>query len=76
MDTYMTVKGQIVIPSRVRRKLGMKQGTRVQVDMDEQTHKIVLTPITREYVQSLHGKYKGKDLLKALAAEKKREREF
>lgn len=76
MDTYMTVKGQIVIPSRVRRKLGMKQGTRVQVDMDEQTHKIVLTPITREYVQSLHRKYKGKDLLKALAAEKKREREF
>lgn len=76
MDTYMTVKGQIVIPSRVRRKLGMKQGTRVQVDMDEQTHKIVLTPITREYIQSLHGKYKGKGLLKALAAEKKREREF
>lgn len=76
MDTYMTVKGQIVIPSRVRRKLGMKQGTRVQVDVDEQTNKIVLTPITREYIQSLHGKYKGKDLLKALAAEKKREREF
>lgn len=76
MDTYMTVKGQIVIPSRVRRKLGMKQGTRVQVDMDEQAHKIVLTPITREYIQGLHGKYKGKGLLKALAAEKKREREF
>lgn len=76
MDTYMTVKGQIVIPSRIRRKLGMKQGTRVQVDMDEQAHKIVLTPITREYIQSLHGKYKGKGLLKALAAEKKREREL
>lgn len=76
MDTYMTVKGQIVIPARVRRKLGMKQGTRVQVDMDEQAHRIVLTPITREYIQSLHGKYKGKSLLKALATEKKREREF
>lgn len=76
MDTYMTVKGQIVIPSRVRRKLGMKQGTRVQVDMDEQARKIVLTPITREYIQSLHGRYKGKNLLGALAAEKKREREL
>jgi AbrB family looped-hinge helix DNA binding protein len=76
MDTYMTVKGQIVIPSKVRRKLGMKEGTRIQVDVDEQAHKIVLTPITREYIQSLRGKYKGKGLLKALAAEKKREKEL
>ena len=76
MDTYMTVKGQIVIPSKVRRMLGMKEGTRIQVDVDEQAHKIVLTPITREYIQSLRGKYKGKGLLKALAAEKKREKEL
>ncbi len=76
MDTYMTVKGQIVIPSKVRRKFGLKEGVRVQVDVDEQTHKIILTPITREYIQSLRGKYKGKGLLKALAAEKKREREL
>lgn len=76
MDTYMTVKGQIVIPSKVRRRLGMKEGTRIQVDVDEQAHKIVLTPITREYIQSLRGKYKGKGLLKALAAEKKREKEL
>ncbi len=76
MDTYMTVKGQIVIPSKVRRRLGMKEGTRIQVDVDEQAHKIVLTPITRDYIQSLRGKYKGKGLLKALAAEKKREKEL
>lgn len=76
MDTYMTAKGQIVIPSKVRRKFGLKEGVRVQVDMDEQTHKIILTPITREYIQSLRGKYKGKGLLKALAAEKKREKEL
>ena len=76
MDTYMTVKGQIVIPSKVRRKFGLKEGVRVQVDVDEQTHKIILTPITREYIQSLRGKYKGKGLLKALAAEKKREKEL
>ena len=76
MDTYMTVKGQIVIPSKIRRKLGMTESTRIQVDVDEQAHKIILTPITREYIQSLRGKYKGKGLLKALAAEKKREKEF
>lgn len=72
----MTVKGQIVIPSKIRRKLGMTENTRIQVDVDEGAHKIILTPITREYIQSLRGKYKGKGLLKALAAEKKREKEL
>lgn len=76
MDTYMTVKGQIVIPSRIRRKLGIKQGTRIQVELDEPGQRVVLVPITREYIHSQRGKYKGKGLLKALAAEKKREREF
>lgn len=76
MDTYMTIKGQIVIPSKIRRKLGMTEGTRIQVDVDDQSHKIILTPITREYIQSMRGKYKGKGLLKALAAEKKREKEL
>lgn len=76
METYMTVKGQIVIPSKVRRKLGMKQGTRVQVDVEEDTHRIILTPITREYIDGLRGRYKGKRLLKALAAEKKSERQI
>ena len=75
MDSYITVKGQIVIPSKIRRKFGIKEGTRVQVDMDEQAHRIILTPVTRDYVQKLRGKYKGKGLLTALAAEKKRERE-
>lgn len=75
MDTYITVKGQIVIPSKIRRKFGIKEGTRVQVDMDEQAHRIILTPVTRDYIQKLRGKYKGKGLLTALAAEKKRERE-
>lgn len=76
METYMTVKGQLVIPSKIRRQLGVKQGTRIQVDVEESGHRIILTPITREYVQGLRGKYRGKGLLKALAAEKKKEREI
>ena len=46
----------------------------MQVDVDEQGHRIILTPVTRDYIQNLRGKYKGKHLLTALAAEKKRER--
>jgi bifunctional DNA-binding transcriptional regulator/antitoxin component of YhaV-PrlF toxin-antitoxin module len=60
----------------VRRKLAIKEGTRIQIEVDEKARKIILTPITREYIQSLHGKYRGKGLLKALMEEKKREREL
>jgi len=76
METYATVKGQIVIPSKVRRKLGIKEGTRIQIEVDEKTQRIILTPITREYIHSLRGKYKGHGLLKVLMEEKKREREL
>jgi AbrB family looped-hinge helix DNA binding protein len=75
MDTYITTKGQLVIPSAVRRKLGITEGTRIEVEMDEQAHRIILTPVTRDYILSLRGKYSGKNLLGSLAAEKKRERE-
>ncbi|MEI7806813.1 MAG: AbrB/MazE/SpoVT family DNA-binding domain-containing protein [Hyphomicrobiales bacterium] len=76
MDSYMTVKGQIVIPAQIRRKFGIKEGTRVQVEVDAASHRIILTPVTPAYIQHLRGKYKGKRLLTALAAEKRREREL
>ena len=76
METYTTVKGQVVIPVSVRRKLAIKEGTRIQIEVNEETRQIILTPVTREYVHSLRGKFKGKGLLKALMAEKKREREL
>ncbi|MGH8482364.1 MAG: AbrB/MazE/SpoVT family DNA-binding domain-containing protein [Nevskiaceae bacterium] len=74
MDTYMTVKGQVVIPSKIRRQLGVTEGTRIQVEVEASGQRIVLTPITKAYVHGLRGKYKGKGLLKALAVEKAAER--
>ena len=41
-----------------------------------EANEITLKPITREYVHSLRGKFKGKGLLKALMAEKKMEKEL
>ena len=76
METTATSKGQIVIPSSMRRKLGIKEGTRIQIELDEDAKEITLKPITREYVHSLRGKFRGKGLLKTLMAEKKREREL
>ena len=75
METYTTTKGQIVIPAAVRRKLGITEGTRIQIEVDEKANKIILTPVTRAYIHSLRGKYKGKGLLKALAVEKAKEKE-
>lgn len=72
MHANITTKGRIVIPSEIRREFRIREGTRVWIDVDEQTHRIILIPITRKYVQSLCGKYKGKGLLRALVAEKKR----
>ena len=76
METVATSKGQIVIPSVVRRKFGIKEGTRIQITINEHTHEIILKPITREYVHSVRGKLKGKGLLKALMADRKKEREL
>ncbi len=76
MQTTATVKGQIVIPAVIRRKLGIKEGTRIQIEMDEKAQRVILKPITREYIFSLHGQYRGKGLLKTLMEEKKRERKL
>ena len=74
METTATSKGQIVIPASMRKKLGIKEGTRIQIELNEEAKEITLKPITREYVHSLRGKFKGKGLLKALMAEKKKEK--
>ncbi len=74
METHVTSNGRIVIPALMRRRLGIQDDTRIHIELDEQSHRIILTPITREYVHHLRGKYKSKGILKALMAEKKRER--
>lgn len=74
METTATTKGQVVIPSSVRKRLGIKSGTRIKVELDEENGQIILRPITREYIHSLRGRLKGKGLLEELAAEKERER--
>jgi AbrB family looped-hinge helix DNA binding protein len=76
METVATSKGQVVIPSKIRKQLGIKDGTYFQIDVNTITRQIILTPVTREYIHSLRGKYKGKGLMKALMADKKREREL
>lgn len=72
---FVTVKGQVVIPSKLRRKFGIKKGT--QVYLYERDGEIVINPITDDYIRSMAGFIgtKGK-LLKALMEEKAKEREL
>lgn len=71
METTATTKGQVVIPSSVRRKLGIKAGTRIHVELDEQNGQIILKPITREYIERMAGKFRGLPLVKDLERERK-----
>lgn len=76
MDTsIVTTKGQVVIPSKIRRKYKIKSGTRIHFLEDKGEIKIV--PLTAELIRSNFGILgtKGK-LLKALMEEKKKEREL
>lgn len=70
----VTAKGQITIPAKLRRKYGIEAGTRIIVI--DNGDSIILKPITRQHIRTLQGSLKGKGLLKAFMAEKKREREF
>jgi AbrB family looped-hinge helix DNA binding protein len=72
---YVTTKGQLVIPSKLRRKFGIKPGTRV--NFFEESDGIKIIPVTAEVITSNKGFLgtRGK-LLKALMEEKKKEREL
>lgn len=74
-SSVVTVKGQVVIPSRLRKKFKIRNGTKIQ--FSEEDDGIKLMPITPELIRSKAGFLgtKGK-LLKALMEEKKKEREL
>ena len=73
METYATVKGQIVIPATLRRKYGIKNGTKIIVtDIGDA---IVLKPVTEQYLKSLQGSLKGKGGLKVLVEERRKDKE-
>lgn len=77
METaYVTSKGQLVVPSRLRRKYGIKPGTKIC--FIERESEIVFQPVTSEYIRSVCGMLKSEtsvtgELLKERARDKERE---
>jgi AbrB family looped-hinge helix DNA binding protein len=72
--TIVTTKGQIVIPSKIRRRLNIKKGTTLHIE--ERGDELILKPITPAYFERIAGVLptKGK-LSKALLNERARDRE-
>jgi AbrB family looped-hinge helix DNA binding protein len=71
----VTSKGQLVIPSKLRKKMGIRKGTRVSVR--QEGNQLILQPITAEYIRGLRGILKGDgSAMRFLLAERKRDREL
>jgi AbrB family looped-hinge helix DNA binding protein len=64
MEAAITIKGQIVIPAKIRHRLGIKKGSKFHVE--ERNGEIILRPLNKEYFQKMSGILKGGGLIKAL----------
>lgn len=72
----VTSKGQLVIPIRIRRRHGIKAGTKVR--FLERGKEIVLQPLTPAYIRSLRGILRdhpslSQELLQSRARDRDRE---
>jgi AbrB family looped-hinge helix DNA binding protein len=71
----VTTKGQLVIPAKLRRKYSIRKGT--QVAFVEEENRLVLQPLTPEFVRSLRGSLKtAPSALKLLLDDRKHERQL
>ena len=76
----VTTKGQIAIPAKTRKLLGIVKGTRLYVE--ERGDEIVLRPLTSDYLEKTAGILKqgnrrtslSKKLLRERTADRKRDR--
>jgi len=72
--TIVTTKGQIVIPSKIRRRLNIKKGTKLYIE--EKGDELILKAVTPAYFERIAGVLptKGK-LSKALIEEREKDKE-
>jgi AbrB family looped-hinge helix DNA binding protein len=71
-SAYVTSKGQLVVPADIRRRFGIKPGTRVK--FVEEGDRIIFQPVTREYINSFCGIFKLKPGEKSVLEEHYEER--
>jgi AbrB family looped-hinge helix DNA binding protein len=72
-SVYFSVKGQVVIPRRLRKEFEIEEGTRAYVEATPDG--ILIKPVTRAYIKSLRGKYRHLPLLETLKEMKREEKD-
>lgn len=71
--TVITQKGQIVIPSNIRKRLHLKKGTRLYIK--EKGQELIIKPVTPAYFEDIAGVLQTKGILsKALLKERAKDR--
>lgn len=73
MKTRVNAKGQIVLPAILRRKYGIKEGTRIIV-IDNGDSIILKKPLSEQDLKRLQGSLKGSGVLKTLLDERHSEK--
>jgi bifunctional DNA-binding transcriptional regulator/antitoxin component of YhaV-PrlF toxin-antitoxin module len=71
---YFSVKGQIVIPRRLRKEYEIEEGTRAYVQSTPQG--ILIKPLTVKHIRNLRGSLKGSKAMGVFTSERKREQEL
>ena len=72
-SVYFSIKGQVVIPQRLRREFEIEEGTRALVESTPEG--ILLKPVTGKFIRSLRGKYKHLPVMETLKEMKREEKE-
>lgn len=71
---YFSIKGQVVIPRRLRKEFEIEEGTRAYVQSTPEG--ILIKPLTAKHIRSLRGKYKHLPLMETLKEMKREEKEY
>ena len=73
LSTVVSTKGQVILPSELRKKINIKKGMKFNIEIEG--NKIILIPVNSEFFEKIAGSIseKGK-LLKALISEKEKEK--
>jgi AbrB family looped-hinge helix DNA binding protein len=71
---YFSIKGQVVIPRRLRREFEIEEGTRAHVMATPEG--ILIKPITAKHIRSIRGSLKGSKAMNVFMSERRKERDL
>jgi AbrB family looped-hinge helix DNA binding protein len=69
-----SIKGQVVIPRRLRKEFEIEAGTRAYVQSTPEG--ILIKPLTAKHIRSLRGSLKGSKAMDIFTNERKKERDL